>query len=110
MAVRYARALGCQVIALDIQDEQLESCKDDADETINTRNTSPEDLLHRISQISGRSGVSVAIVTAGTIPAYQTAWSITHYSGRLVAVGMPSEPFPSSVLNFGNRRYVNPSR
>lgn len=109
LAVRYARALGGRVIALDIQDEQLEGCKNDAEETINTRTTSPENLQHRISQISGHSGVDVAVVTAGTIPAYETSLSIVRHSGRLIAVGLPTEPLPVSLVQFGGRalRYVN---
>ena len=108
LAVRYARALGGRVLALDVQDEQLEACKDSAEVTINTRTTSPDVLKDKISAVSGRPAADVVIVTAGVVAAYETALGIVRFEGRLIAVGMPVEPLSVSLLQFGllGFRYV----
>lgn len=94
LAIRYAHALGGHVLALDVRDEQLQACKDSTDAIINTHTLSPDALEDRIHQSTGRRSVDVAIVTAGTVPAYQTAFNILKPMGRLIVVGLPTEPLP----------------
>lgn len=108
LAVRYARALGGRILALDVQDEQLDACKDSAEVIINTRTTGPGVLKDKISAVSGRPTVDVVIVTAGVVAAYETAMGIVRFEGRLIAVGMPVEPLSVSLLHFGilGLRYV----
>lgn len=51
LAIRYVQALGGKVLALDVRDEQLQACKDYADEIINTRSLSPDALKEKIAQV-----------------------------------------------------------
>lgn len=110
LAIRYAHALGGHVLALDVRDEQLQACKDNTDAIINTRTLSPDALKERIYQSTGRRGVDVAIVTAGAVPAYQTAFNILKPMGRLIVVGLAAEPLPLPFVAVGMKalRYVFP--
>lgn len=103
LAIRYAQALGGYTLALDVRDEQLQACKDNggADETINTGTLSPEAVCDEIRRVNKGRAVDVAIVTASAVAAYQTAVDILRPEGRLVVVGMPTEPFPLSLTQTG---------
>lgn len=100
IATKYAHALGARVLGLDIHDGQLESVRDggSADEILNTRDLQPQDVRARIAAMNHGRMVDAVVVTSGSIPAYQTAISILRVDGRLMVVGIPSEPLP---LNLG---------
>ena len=103
LAIRYAQALGGYTFAFDVRDEQLQACKGKggADETINTGILSPEAVREEVRRMNKGRAVDVAIVTASAVAAYQTALDILRPEGRLVAVGMPTEPFPLSLTQVG---------
>ena len=103
LAIRYSQALGGYTLALDVRDEQLQACKCDggADETINTGILSPEAVCEEVRRVNKGRAVDVAIVTASAVAAYHTALDILRPEGRLVVVGMPTEPFPLSLTRVG---------
>lgn len=103
LAIRYAQALGGYTLALDVRDEQLQACKGSggADVTINAGTLSPETVREEIRRVNKGRAIDVAIVTASAVAAYQTAVDILRPEGRLIVVGMPTEPFPLCLTQVG---------
>jgi propanol-preferring alcohol dehydrogenase len=92
LAARYANGLGAKVIALDVQQDQLDAVKGFTHGTVNISNLQPLQVNGAISGLNNGHGADVVIVTAGVASAYQTALSIAEPLGRIVVVGLPKEP------------------
>lgn len=105
MAALYAQKLGARVIALDVRDEQLLAAKNEgsADEIINTKGLSMEDLQKRVAMVNGGRLVEKAIVTTGATAAYDTSMGIVGAEGTVVGVGLAPEPITVSMINFAIR-------
>lgn len=106
MAVQYAKAMGLNVIAIDIHEPQLQLAKQlKADITINA---SVEDPVARIQkEIHGAHGV---LVTAVSPVAFSQAVNMLRRHGTLALVGLPAGTFELSIFDVVlNRKTVRGS-
>ncbi|KAH0829701.1 hypothetical protein FOPE_10731 [Fonsecaea pedrosoi] len=96
-AVRFAKALGYQVLGFDISTEAREAAHGygiDATVDISDANAVSE-ALARFDKSAGLDG---AIVAAGVPAAYQAAINYTGFNGTIVAVGVPHTDFVKKNL------------
>jgi propanol-preferring alcohol dehydrogenase len=101
LAVQFGRALGAEVIAIDVSEEKLELARSlSAAGTLNAATTDVVKELRR----KGR--VHVALVTSAAKAAYDTAFSCLRPTGTLLVVGLPAENicFPPILMAAGEIR------
>jgi alcohol dehydrogenase, propanol-preferring len=101
LAVQLGRALGADVIAIDVSDEKLELARSfGASGTLNAATTDAVQELRR----TGR--VHVALVTSAAKAAYDAAFSSLRPTGTLLVVGLPAENicFPPILMAAGEIR------
>lgn len=106
MAVQYAKAMGLNVVAVDIYESQLELARQlKADITINA---SIEDPVKRIQkEIKGAHGV---LVTAVSSVAFTQAINMLRRHGTVSLVGLPPGTFELSIFDMVlNRKTVRGS-
>ncbi|KAH8805330.1 chaperonin 10-like protein [Xylogone sp. PMI_703] len=103
VCIQYASALGAKVIAFDVRDEQLESCRGQggADKIVNIIKAG-EELVNTLKSLNSGRLADVVIVTSGAGAAYQTAFTLLAPLARLIAVGMPHEPIQIPTRVFIN--------
>ncbi|MDA5563106.1 alcohol dehydrogenase AdhP [Cobetia sp. 3AK] len=99
MAVQYARAMGLNVAAVDVDDAKLELARRlGATVTVNAMKEDPAAVIKR--EIGGAHG---ALVTAVSPKAFDQAQNMLRRGGTLVLNGLPPGDFPlpifSTVLN-----------
>ncbi len=95
VALQYAKAMGFNVIAIDIQDDKLELAKElGADITINGLNIDP---VRAIQEKVG--GVQSAISVAVTRKAFEQAYRSVKRGGTLVVVGLPNDELPIPIFD-----------
>ena len=99
MAVQYARAMGLNVAAVDVDDAKLELARRlGATVTVNAMKEDPASVIKR--EIGGAHG---ALVTAVSPKAFDQAQNMLRRGGTLVLNGLPPGDFPlpifSTVLN-----------
>ncbi|CEG57979.1 alcohol dehydrogenase AdhP [Legionella fallonii] len=95
MAVQYAKAMGLNVIAVDIDDNKLTLAKQlGAALTINTKNTEPALFIKK--EIGGAHGV---LVTAVSPTAFAQAQGMLRRGGTAVLTGLPPGSFPISIFD-----------
>lgn len=95
MSVRYAKAMGLQVVALDINDDMLAIVKKNgADAVFNTR--TKQNYAEEVKKLTG-TGCHAAAVYSNASPAYVTARKILKINGLLMVIGLPDTDlqFPS---------------
>lgn len=99
MGVKYAHAMGCKVLGLDINEAQLRGVLESGvvDGIINTRTVALDDVLKATKMLNGGRAVDAVVVTSGALKAYETAIGILRPEGRLIAVGAPLESVPVSM-------------
>ena len=95
MAVQYAKAMGFQVIAVDVADDKLSlASRLGADMTINA---ATQDAASRIqSSIRGAQGV---LVTAASRAAFDQALGMLHKRGTMSLVGLPPGTFDLPIFD-----------
>ena len=94
MAVQYAKAMGMQVVAVDIADDKLDLARQlGADAVVNART---EDPVARIEKELG--GVHGALVTAVSTSAFQQAVGMLRRHGTMSLVGLPPGHFPTPIF------------
>ncbi|WP_269789565.1 alcohol dehydrogenase AdhP [Stenotrophomonas sp. Iso1] len=94
MAVQYAKAMGLNVAAVDIDDSKLELAKRlGATVTVNARNTDPAAFLKR--EIGGAHG---ALVTAVSPKAFEQALGMVRRGGTVSLNGLPPGDFPLDIF------------
>ncbi|MDQ0218329.1 propanol-preferring alcohol dehydrogenase [Peribacillus cavernae] len=95
VALQYAKAMGFNVIAVDIQDDKLELAKElGADITVNgLKNDPAQDIFDKVG------GVQAAISVAVTQKAFEQAYSSVKRGGTLVVVGLPNADLPIPIFN-----------
>lgn len=106
MAVQYAKAMGLNVVAIDIHESQLELARQlKADITINS---SLEDPVKKIQkEIKGAHGV---LVTAVSSSAFTQALNMLRRHGTVSLVGLPPGEFNVSIFDMVlNRKTVRGS-
>ncbi|GAE28456.1 alcohol dehydrogenase [Halalkalibacter wakoensis JCM 9140] len=95
VALQYAKAMGFNVVAVDIQDEKLElATKLGADVTVNGLKENPaEAIMEKVG------GVQAAISVAVTKKAFEQAYQSVKRGGTLVVVGLPHDDLPIPIFN-----------
>ncbi|MFC7441775.1 alcohol dehydrogenase AdhP [Laceyella putida] len=95
VALQYAKAMGFNVIAVDIQDEKLELAKKlGADLTVNGKSVDPVEAIQ--DQVGGaHAAVSVAV----TPKAFEQAYRSVRRGGSLVVVGLPTGELPIPIFD-----------
>lgn len=95
MAVQYARAMGLNVAAVDIDDSKLELAQRlGATVTVNARHQDPAAYLKET--IGGAHG---ALVTAVSPKAFEQAIGMTRRGGTIALNGLPPGNFPLSIFD-----------
>jgi alcohol dehydrogenase, propanol-preferring len=94
MAVQYARALGLQVAAVDVDDRKLELARGlGAAVVVNARATDPAAYLKK--EIGGAHGV---LVTAASPKAFEQALGMVRRGGTVALNGLPPGSFPLPII------------
>lgn len=95
MAVQYAKAMGLNVAAVDIDDAKLELAKKlGAALTVNALRTDPAAFIRKA--IGGAQGV---LVTAVSPKAFQQAMGMVRRGGTVSLNGLPPGDFPLSIFD-----------
>jgi propanol-preferring alcohol dehydrogenase len=95
MAVQYARAMGLNVAAVDIDDGKLALARRlGAEVTVNARKTNPSAYLRR--EIGGAHGV---LVTAVSPKAFEQALGMVRRGGTIALNGLPPGDFPLPIFD-----------
>ncbi|NEY19051.1 alcohol dehydrogenase AdhP [Bacillus ginsengihumi] len=95
IALQYAKAMGLNVIGVDIHDEKLDLAKQlGADITINSMKVDP------VAAIQEKvDGVQAAVSVAVTSKAFEQAYQSVKRGGTLVVVGLPHEELPIPIFD-----------
>jgi propanol-preferring alcohol dehydrogenase len=95
MAVQYAKAMGLNVVAVDIDDAKLKLAERlGAALTVNARDTDPAALIQK--ELGGTHGV---LVTAVSPKAFQQAMGMVRRGGTVSLNGLPPGDFPLSIFD-----------
>lgn len=95
MAVQYARAMGLNVAAVDVDDSKLALARRlGAELTVNAKETDPAAYLRR--EIGGAHGV---LVTAVSPKAFEQALGMTRRGGTIALNGLPPGDFPLPIFD-----------
>lgn len=95
MAVQYARAMGLNVAAVDVDDKKLDLARRlGAEVTVNAREQDPAAYLKK--EIGGAHG---ALVTAVSPKAFEQAIGMTRRGGTIALNGLPPGEFPLSIFD-----------
>jgi 2-desacetyl-2-hydroxyethyl bacteriochlorophyllide A dehydrogenase len=100
--MEFARIAGAKVIALDINDQRLQFCKDrlKVDFTING---ATEDVLTRLKEITNGDMPTVVIDATGSLKAIDNGLQYLAHGGRFVLIGLQKEAFSFSHPEFHKR-------
>ncbi|KAJ6023958.1 hypothetical protein N7540_004755 [Penicillium herquei] len=105
LATQYAKAMGFQVIAIDINDKALQACEEQgADFIINSTSQADAYIAEVKSLTSG--GVHAAAVLSAATVAYKGAPALIRPGGVLMVVGIPADSLQVSAMDLviGNYR------
>jgi propanol-preferring alcohol dehydrogenase len=95
MAVQYAKAMGLNVAAIDIDDSKLELARKlGATITVNARKEDPETVIKR--ETGG--GVKGVLVTAVSEKAFSQAVNVVARGGTVSLNGLPPGDFPLNIF------------
>jgi alcohol dehydrogenase, propanol-preferring len=95
MAVQYAKAMGLNVVAVDIDDAKLRLAERlGAALTVNARQTDPAAFIRK--EVGGAHG---ALVTAVSPIAFQQAMGMVRRGGTVSLNGLPPGDFPLSIFD-----------
>lgn len=95
IALQYAKAMGLNVVAIDISDDKSKLAKElGADLVINGLKEDPVEVIQE--QLGG---VQAAISVAVTKKAFEQAYESVKRGGCLVVVGLPNEELPIPIFN-----------
>jgi propanol-preferring alcohol dehydrogenase len=96
LAIQYAKIMGLQVCAIDIDDGKLAHAKSlGADFTVNAREGDPVAALKKETG-GGAHGV---LITAPSLPAFKQGIEMTRKCGTCVLVGLPPGDFPVPLFD-----------
>lgn len=95
MAVQYAKAMGLNVIAVDVDDGKLDLARQlGASLTVNARAHDPVAFVNK--EVGGAQGV---LVTAVSPQAFEQAIGMAGRGGTVSLTGLPPGTFPLSIFN-----------
>ena len=96
MAIQYAKAMGLNVVGIDIDDGKLDHAKRlGADLVINVRN---EDAAAVLMKETG-GGAHGVLITAPSLAAFRQGVAMTRRRGTCVLVGLPPGEFPLPLFD-----------
>ncbi len=96
LGVQYARAMGLQVCAVDIDDGKLaHATRLGADAVVNARGDDP---VAEVMKITG-GGAHGVLITAPSLPAFRQGVGMTRKHGSCVLVGIPPGEFPTPLFD-----------
>ena len=102
MGIRFAKAMGLQVIGLDINDEVLQEAKESgADIVLNSRNSDVEKEIRKATD----GGADAAVVFSAAQAAYDTATKTLKVGGILMVIGLPNKPIGFPALDLMRKLY-----
>lgn len=94
LAVQYAKAMGMNVIAVDINDDKLKLAESlGADMIINAKLQNPVEIL---SEMGGAEGV---LVTAVSTSSFKQGFGMLSKKGTMSLVGLPPGDFPLPIFD-----------
>jgi alcohol dehydrogenase, propanol-preferring len=101
LAVQFGKALGAEVVAIDISEEKLALAK-----TLGASTTVNAATNNVIKELRNRGGVHASLVTSAARASYDTAFYCVRPTGTLLVVGLPSDPicFPPILMAAGEIR------
>ena len=95
MAVQYAKAMGLNVAAIDIDDSKLELARKlGADLTVNAKNEDPASVIRKATG----GGVNGVLVTAVSPKAFEQAVGVVARGGTVALNGLPPGTFPLDIF------------
>lgn len=100
--MEFARIAGAKVIAMDINDQRLQFCKDKL-KVEYTINASMEDAFARLKKITKGDMPSVVIDATGSQKAINNAFQYLAHGGRFVLIGLQNEAISFSHPEFHKR-------
>ena len=96
IAVQYAKAMGLQVIAIDVTDEKLALARSlGADAAVNGR--APDAAAQVLQYTDG--GAHGVLVTAVSVTAFGQALQMVRRKGTVALVGLPPGEFPTPIFD-----------
>ena len=101
LAVQFGKALGAEVVAIDITEEKLDLAR-----TFGASGTINAATSNVIQELRSRGGVHVSLVTSAARASYDTAFNCVRPTGTLLVVGLPADPicFPPILMAAGEIR------
>lgn len=100
--IMFAKLSGAKVIALDLNDQRLQFCKDKLDMAYNI-NATKEDVLTRLHEITSGDMPTVVIDATGNRKAINNALQYLAHGGRFVLIGLQKEEICFSHPEFHKR-------
>ncbi|TFF17940.1 alcohol dehydrogenase AdhP [Jiella endophytica] len=96
VGVQYAKAMGFNVVALDIAQDKLElALKDGADIAVDA---SAPDAVEKVLEATG-GGAHGVLVTAVSVPAFNQVLHMVRRGGTVSLVGLPAGEFPTPIFD-----------
>jgi len=96
LGVQYAKAMGLQVCAVDIDEGKLEHARRlGADAVVNARSGDPAEAVRKVTA-GGAHGV---LITAPSLAAFKQGIGMTRKHGTCVLVGIPPGEFPTPLFD-----------
>lgn len=96
VAVQYAKAMGLNVVAVDVSDAKLALARDlGADATVNA---CQGDVIEAVRKITG-GGAHGIVVTAPSRPAFAQAIGMVRRKGTVSLIGLPAGDFPTPIFD-----------
>ena len=103
LATQYAKAMGCNVVGIDINDDILATCKaQGADATFNSMTN--KNYVEELKKLTN-GGVKAAAVFSNADPAYAGAPQIIRNGGVMMVVGLPANDLKVSSMDLALGRY-----
>lgn len=100
LAVRYAKAMGMHVAAIDVADDKLDLARSiGADLVIDARTSDPAAVAQK--EFQGAHGV---VITAPSQIAFQQGLGVTRRKGTCVLVGLPPADLPAPIFDIVMKR------
>ena len=103
IATQYAKAMGLNVVAIDIQDANLEETKKQGADAVFNSKDNPN-YVDEIKKLTG-GGVKAVAVYTNSHRAYQGAPSIIKLGGTLMVIGIPPDNLTASYMDLVMGRY-----
>ena len=100
--MEFARIAGAKVIALDINDNRLQFCKEKL-KVEHTINAASEDVLQKLKEITNGNMPTVVIDATGSQKAINNALQYLAHGGRFVLIGLQKEAISFSHPEFHKR-------